>query len=45
MITDMTSKKKLNQIMTELFIRGSKLNISTVLITQRLILQDQEMFD
>ena len=33
MIADMISKKKLNQIVTELFIRGRKLNIFAV-ITQ-----------
>ena len=33
MIDDMISNKKLNQIVTELFIRGRKLNISTVFIT------------
>ena len=34
MITDMIQNKKLNSIVTELFIRGRKLNISFVLITQ-----------
>ena len=34
MIADMLSNKKLNQIVTELFIRGRKLNISLVFITQ-----------
>ena len=34
MIADMLSNKKLNPIVTELFIRGKKLNISLVLITQ-----------
>ena len=34
MIVDMLSNKKLNQIVTELFIRGRKLNISLVFITQ-----------
>ena len=34
MIADMLSKKKLNPIVTELFIRGRKLNISLLLITQ-----------
>ena len=34
MITDITSNKKHNQIVNELFIRGRKLNISTVIITQ-----------
>ena len=34
MIPDMLSNKKLNPIVTELFIRGRKLNISIVFITQ-----------
>ena len=34
MIADMINNKKLNPIVTELFIRGRKLNISTVVITQ-----------
>ena len=34
MIADMLSNKKLNLIVTELFIRGGKLNISLVFITQ-----------
>ena len=34
MIADMLSNKKLNLIVTELFIRGRKLNISLVFITQ-----------
>ena len=34
MIADMLSNKKLNPIVTELFIRGRKLNISVVFITQ-----------
>ena len=34
MISDMINNKKLNQIVTELFIRGRKLNISVVFITQ-----------
>ena len=33
-IADMLSHKKLNPIVTELFIRGKKLNISIVFITQ-----------
>ena len=33
-IVDMISNKKLNPIVTESFIRGRKLNISLVLITQ-----------
>ena len=34
MIADMINNKKLNKIVTELFIRGRKLNISIVFITQ-----------
>ena len=34
MIADMLSNKKLNPIVTELFIRERKLNISLVFITQ-----------
>ena len=34
MIADMINNKKLIQIVTELFIRGRKLNISIVFITQ-----------
>ena len=34
MIADMYNNKKLNPIVTELFIRGRKLNISTVFITR-----------
>ena len=34
MISDMINNKKLNQIVTESFIRGRKLNISVVFITQ-----------
>ena len=34
MIADMLSNKKFNQILTEMFIRGRKLNISLVFITQ-----------
>ena len=34
MIADMVSNKKLNPMVTELFFRGSKLNISVVSITQ-----------
>ena len=34
MIADMINSKKLNLIITELFIRGRKLNISIVFITQ-----------
>ena len=38
MIADMLSNKKLNPIATELFIRGRKLNISLVFITQSYLL-------
>ena len=34
MIADMINNKKLNSIVTELFIRGRRLNISLVFITQ-----------
>ena len=34
MIADMISNKELNQILTDLFIRGRKLNICSVFITQ-----------
>ena len=34
MIADIISNKKLNPVVTELFIRGRKLNISIVFITQ-----------
>ena len=34
MIADMIHNKKLNSVVTELFIRGRKLNISLVFITQ-----------
>ena len=34
MIPDMINNKKLNSIVTELFIRGRKLNISLIFITQ-----------
>ena len=34
MIADILSNKKLNPVVTELFIRGRKLNISLVFITQ-----------
>ena len=34
MIADMINSNKLNPIVTELFIRGRKLNISIVVITQ-----------
>ena len=38
MIADMIHNKKLNSIVTELFIRGRKLNISLVFITQSYLL-------
>ena len=34
LIAEMLSNKKLNPVITELFIRGRKLNISLVFITQ-----------
>ena len=34
MIVDMINKEKLNPVVTEVFIRGGKLNISYVFITQ-----------
>ena len=34
MIVDMNGNKKLYSVLTELFIRGRKLNISTIFITQ-----------
>ena len=34
MVADMINNKKLNPVLTELFIRGRKLNISIVFITQ-----------
>ena len=34
MISDMINNKKLNSVVTKLFIRGRKLNISIVFITQ-----------
>ena len=34
MIADMIKNRKINSIVTELFIRGRKLNISLVFITQ-----------
>ena len=44
MIADMISNNKLNPIVTELFIRGRKLNISIVFITQS-YLKYQKMLD
>ena len=37
MISDMLSNKKLNPIVIELFIRGRKLNISLVFISQSIL--------
>ena len=34
MVADMTDNKNLNPVVTELFIRGRKINISIVFITQ-----------
>ena len=34
MIEDMINNKKLNPVVTELFIRGRKLNVSIIFITQ-----------
>ena len=34
MIADMLSNKKIHSIVTELFLRGNKLNISLVFVTQ-----------
>ena len=34
MIADMINKKKLNSVVTKVFIRGRKLNISLLFITQ-----------
>ena len=44
MIADMINNKKLNSIVTELFIRGRKLNISLDL-SHNHILRFQEMLD
>ena len=43
MIVDMINNKKLNPIVTELFIRGRKLNISIVLITQSYLKVQKEV--
>ena len=43
MIADMVSKKKLNPTVTKLFIRGTKLNISLVVVN--LILPCQKILD
>ena len=44
MITHMINDKKLNSIVTELFIRGRKLNISIVFITQSFRLNSTHFF-
>ena len=38
MIADMLTNKRLNPVVTELFIKGTKLNISLVFITQYYLL-------
>ena len=43
MISDMISNKKLNPIVTELFIRGRKLNISVFFITQSYFKRQKEV--
>ena len=45
MIPDMISNKKLNPIVTELFIRTRKLNIFLVFITQSNFVRYQKMLD
>ena len=42
MIADMPSKKKLNPVVTALFIRGRELNISLVFITQSYFKESQK---
>ena len=44
MIADMLSQKKLNQLVTELFVRGRKLNIYLVFIIQSYF-ADVKVFD
>ena len=43
MIADLINNKKLNSIVTELFIRGRKLNISLVFITQLYIKVEKDV--
>ena len=43
MVADMISNKKLNPVVTELFIRGRKLNISIVFITQSYVKVPKEI--
>ena len=45
MIADMINNKKLNPVVTELFIRGRKLNISIVFITQLYLIITQVLKD
>ena len=42
MIADMINNKKLNPIVTELFIRGRKLNISVAFITQSCFIEPKD---
>ena len=44
LISDMMNNKKLNSVVTELFIRGGKLNISLVFITQDVRLNSTHFF-
>ena len=44
-IADMPNNKKLNPIVTELFIRGGKLNIPLVFLSQNLISLFQKILD
>ena len=45
MIADMLSNKKLKSIVTELFIRGRKLNISLVFITKSYFAMSKKILD
>ena len=45
MVDDMLSNKKVNSMVTELFIRGRKLTISLVLITQSYFVKYQKILD
>ena len=45
MIADMINNKKLNPVVTELFIRGRKLNISIAFITQLYLIITQVLKD
>ena len=44
LVTDMINNKKINSIVTELFIRDRKLNISLAFITNH-VLKHQKMLD